>query len=344
MAATKQTRKKDVLLLILGQSNEGGAFADDARPVLGSDTVGLTNQTRYFVGYGHPFTTREGVVFWNDSDEVESSFFPASIEENAVIVNDSDLTYTHDTNSFVYTNSGTEYSRIGCPNNATGQWSHLADRLAEEKGYWVQVVDAYAKAGTSFITEWCGTTGSGDSRTVLNDGDVGFDPNSYIQDAYDAVSGWSSYFDELWVIVQHGQADAAQSGGNYASTDATTDAIQRGYYETALTNIVNFFDDVSPTQVFLSSSNQQATGGSSNDDSNGFENVIVQGMRNVMSALGANEGAMLSEVFGDSMNHNSRDNHLNRTGQKLAGEAWVSATGLNRAKIAAQTITHNTIG
>ena len=63
--------------------------------------------------------------------------------------------------------------------------------------------------------------------------------------------------------------------------------------------------------------------GASTQDSNGFANVIVPAMRDVIASESIDTGVMLSEELGLGTLHNLGDAHLNTEGQIQAGRLWV---------------------
>ena len=324
---TPPVRSRNVLLAVIGQSNEGRFFTNPARPILAVSSAGGTST--FTIGAGHGLTGTDLLTFSKLGETSSTAVSIVSFGTDSVTVQDSDIaagTYDED-GGYLFAQSGVGLSEIGCPNRGTLMWTYLAERYWNSQDIWMHTVDRFAIGGTSFITDWCGTTGSGDSRAVLAGGDAGFDPNGYMSDFREDIENWSSAgFDECWVIIQHGQADAANSG-TYVSTGATTDAIQLGYYGSALENIRDYVEThVAPTRIYVASSNAQALGAQGTDDSSGFENVIVPAMR---ALSGVQLGPMLSELLADAGNHNLLDSHLNRSGQLQAGQAWEEALNVS---------------
>jgi hypothetical protein len=322
-------RKKNILLAIVGQSNEGIYFANRARPILATSSA--AGSTTFTIGASHGLSATDTLTV-SKSGETSATTVPIqSFDTDSVTVLDADITAgTYDEDGgYLYSQAGIGNSAIGCPNRGTAMWTHLAEQLWKSKQYWTHTLDRFAIGGSSFITDWCGTSGSGDSRTVFSDADVGFDPNNYLANLKADIENWSAAgFDELWVIVQHGQADAVFSG-TFVSTGATTDAIQKAYYQSAVENIIDYLKtEVTPNKIYVASSNAKALGASGNDDSTQFANVIVPGLKDAAAAQGALIGPMLSELLEDAASHNLLDSHLNEDGQRQAGEAWADSLQL----------------
>lgn len=323
-------RTKNVLMVIVGQSNETKDQPSVARPIL--ETTALTSpaRTKYTIGAGHTFTLNSAVRFAKEGTATTNDKTLYAFDTDSITVLDADVnpsTYGVD-GAFVYDNEGSQHSVIGCPNNGTGMWTHLTEELWENKKEWVQVVDTFAVGGSSFITDWCGFTGSGDSGSVLSSTDGGFDPNDYLSDIVADLATWSNSFDECVVIIQHGQADANRPSSTYTSTGATTSSKQSEYYTTALTNIVNYVKaQLNPTTIYMGSS-QVGGVGASTQDATGFAEVIVPSMRSVIASESLIEGAMLSEALGTGSQHNFTDAHLNTLGQIQAGRVWAELIAL----------------
>lgn len=321
------TRTKNILVAVIGQSNEADTFAGNGRPIV-EVSIPSAGSTEYQLGYRHNYLDGELVTI--DQDGLTSSVdVPIeSITATSITVLDANLSDTYTAvGGFVKVSEVMNQSVIGCPNKGSGQWTFLAEQEWRSRKNWVTTVDMYAQPASSFIEDWCGVTNKGDAATVLAEGDGGFDPNGYLASAKAEFENWAAAgFDEIHFIYQHGQADIVTtgiigSGGSFNSSGATTTAIQRGYYEEALTNMLDYFSSVLPTKIYMGSSNGSGT-------STLWNEVIVEGMRNVIAQEGLIEGAMLSETLSLRANTNEGDPvHLNEDGQRQAGEIWGDVYG-----------------
>ncbi len=317
-------RTKNTLMVIVGQSNETKGQPSPARPILYTESLTSPDRTRLFVGQFHSFTLKSQLRAAKVGSATDNSVTITGVDTESVTVLNSSLNTSTFTSAgaYIYDNDVVQTSDIGCPNSGTGMWTHLTTAMWEQENKWVQTVDCFSQGGSSFITQWCGTTGSGDASVVLSQGDSGFDPNNYLSDMSADLSTWSNSFDECLVIIQHGQADA-DYGVSYNSTNATTDASQRDLYTNALTNMVQYLKStLNPTRILMGSSHAGGVGAST-QDSNGFANVIVPAMRDVIASESIDTGVMLSEELGLGTLHNLGDAHLNTEGQIQAGRLWV---------------------
>ncbi len=321
-----QTRASNKLIIIVGQSNETKEQPSVGRPVLAKESLTSPARTRFFIGGGHPINTKSAVCFAKLNQTAATGLTAYSYDEESITMLDSDLnTSLYDIDgSYVYNNESIATSAIGCPNSGTGMWTHLTEEFWENRNEWVQVVDGYSVGGTSFITEWCGSTGTGDSTVVLSPSDGGFDPNNYLSRIVDDLGSWSNSFDECLIIIQHGQADARAGSVVYDSTGATNASTQLGLYTDALNNIVDYLTtNIVPTKIYVGSSNAAGVG-SVVPDTLGFAEVIVPAMQSVIIGKSLETGVMLSEEFADGSLHNYTDDHLNMRGQEAAGRLWAS--------------------
>ena len=335
-------RSKNTLMIVVGQSNETREQPSVARPVLDQTALTSPARTQYTVGADHGINLNSSVRFGKPGESTTGDLTITDFDTDSITLLDADVdpaTYDN-TGSYVYDNAKVQTSSIGCPNSGTGMWSYFSEQMWLNKNEWLQTVDNFARGGTSFITDWCGTTGSGDSRTVLGSGDGGFDPNNYLADVVADLGTWANSFDECIVAIQHGQDDASKSV-SYTSTGATTDAIQLGYYTTALNNIVDYINaNLSPTKIYMGSS-QSGGVGATNQDAAGFAAVIVPAMRSSITSKGLIEGPMLSELLGSGSLHNYTDAHLNVDGQRQAGREWAGRFALSSGD---SSITTPTLG
>jgi hypothetical protein len=339
-----ETRSENILLIVIGQSNESREQPQMGRPILAS-AAGSAGQSVYTIGAGHGFNTTSEVSL------VKPSGLNSFIKDQPVIAYTTDSITVADTtnpplNHTLFNANGgmvqgdmIAHSTIGCPNSGTGMWTYLSEQMWINNKQWVQTVDSFGIGGTSFITDWCGSTGSADSRTVLASGDAGFDPNSYLTNLKNNLESWANSFDRCIVVIQHGQADAEFNSGVYTSTSATTGAIQKGYYKQAVRNIYDWaVANIAPDQVYIGSSQVGGTG-SATDDQAGFTAVIEPAMEAVVSETSALQGPMLSTLLLQGTQHNYRDGHLNEYGQIECGRLWAdvlapgSGAGTPRANV-----------
>lgn len=341
---TLETRSENILIVVIGQSNESRMQPEMGRPILAS-AAGSTGQSVYTIGAGHGFNTTSTVSL------IKPSGLNSFIQDQPVIAYTTDSITVADTtspplNHTLFNASGgtvqgdmIAHSTIGCPNSGTGMWTYLSEQMWINNKQWVQTVDCFGVGGTSFITDWCGSTGSADSRTVLASGDAGFDPNSYLTNLKNNLESWANSFDRCIVVIQHGQADAEFNSGAYTSTSATTGTIQQGYYKQAVRNIHDWaVANIAPDQVYIGSSQVGGTGAAT-DDQAGFTAVIEPAMEAVVSETSAFQGPMLSTLLLQGTQHNYRDGHLNEYGQIECGRLWAdvlapgSGAGTPRANV-----------
>jgi len=267
----------NILWAIIGQSNETDSFPEIASTV--SATV--TGSTTVFtVDNPEDYKVNDSARIYNTGggdlvpSPPASSFLVLSINGNDIEL---DYTSSSGSASYLVNQSGRIASTVGLPNSGAF-WAKTASDYTAATGDRVQV-SPYGVGGTSFIDGFCTWNGSAVTGVSSLITDAVDDINSRM-DTFNSITP----YDELWVIFQHGQADADPGFAPYTSTGAISDSAQAGHYSDALQEMVNYINanvNTLPSKIYIGSS--IPTAGWGNNDA--MDNVIEAGINDALTQL-----------------------------------------------------------
>lgn len=186
-------------------------------------------------------------------------------------------------------------------------WPMFVDHFARDNV--AVTVHNTAVGATGIVKEWCGDSVGDGSGVPFDSADGGFDPNSYFADALAEID--SGTFDEAWVTIAFGQADAG-------------DSVSAANFQLALENATNYFlDNGAKVALGLSVVNSTVTW---------YEDNGLVGLTAALTTFADNPnviaGGNLYTAFGklEATSYLQSDgNHMIPRGYENAAKVWYDA-------------------